>query len=53
MSSLVDLRIKNYFKDYLFRDIRALATERDEKGARRSDYGPTNTDPNEVEYVGR
>jgi len=30
-----DLRIKNYFKDYLFRDIRTLTIERDEKGARK------------------
>ena len=34
-SSLIDLRINNYFKDYLFRDIRTLTTERDEKGARK------------------
>ena len=34
-SCLVDLRIKNYFKDYLFWDIRTLTTERDEKGARK------------------
>jgi hypothetical protein len=34
-SSLVDLRIKNHFKDYLYRDIRALTTERYEKGARK------------------
>jgi len=34
-SSIVDLRIKNYFKDYLYRDIRALTIERDEKGARK------------------
>ena len=34
-------------------DIRTPTTERNEKGAGSSDYGPTNTDPNEVEYVDR
>jgi hypothetical protein len=33
-------------------DIRTLTIDRDENGARSFDYGPTNTNPYVVDYVG-